>query len=44
MAVWICNSCGFTKETRCKPKKCEVCTWWDFSKKEENSQDKKTNK
>jgi len=25
MAVWKCNSCGATKESRCKPKKCPQC-------------------
>lgn len=24
MAIWKC-SCGFTKEGRCKPQKCEKC-------------------
>jgi len=25
MAVWKCKSCGYTKESRCKPKKCPEC-------------------
>ncbi|MBI5893261.1 MAG: rubredoxin [Deltaproteobacteria bacterium] len=25
MAAWKCKKCGFTKEGRCKPKKCEKC-------------------
>ncbi|WP_168194229.1 RCKP-type rubredoxin-like domain-containing protein [Thermodesulfobacterium sp. TA1] len=25
MAVWKCSSCGETKESRCKPKKCPKC-------------------
>lgn len=25
MAIWKCNSCGTTKESRCKPKKCPSC-------------------
>ncbi len=36
MAIWVCDNCGFTKEWRCKPKKCESCEWVNFSKKEES--------
>jgi rubrerythrin len=36
MAKWICDKCGFTKEGRCKPKKCESCGWVNFSKEEES--------
>ncbi|HHY38415.1 MAG TPA: rubredoxin [Clostridia bacterium] len=25
MAVWRCSSCGYEKESRCKPKKCPQC-------------------
>ncbi|MEK6540315.1 MAG: RCKP-type rubredoxin-like domain-containing protein, partial [Deltaproteobacteria bacterium] len=25
MAAWICKKCGYTKEGRCKPKKCPKC-------------------
>lgn len=25
MAIFKCDKCGATKETRCKPKTCEVC-------------------
>ena len=25
MAVWKCSKCGFTKESRCKPRKCPEC-------------------
>lgn len=36
MAVFICGKCGYTKETRCKPKKCPECAANDtFTKKEE---------
>ncbi|MBU7005130.1 RCKP-type rubredoxin-like domain-containing protein [Phosphitispora fastidiosa] len=38
MAVFVCANCGFTKETRCKPKKCPECGSNDsFAKKEENN-------
>ena len=37
MAIWKCESCGFTKDSRCKPKKCESCAWVNFSKKEEET-------
>ena len=26
MATWKCEKCGYTKEGRCKPRKCEQCT------------------
>lgn len=39
MAIWICENCGFTKDSRCKPKKCESCAWVNFSKKEEEKKD-----
>ncbi len=36
MAVFVCANCGFTKETRCKPKKCPECGANEsFEKKEE---------
>ncbi|VAV85383.1 hypothetical protein MNBD_DELTA01-1309 [hydrothermal vent metagenome] len=25
MANWKCSSCGSTKDSRCKPKKCAEC-------------------
>lgn len=25
MATWKCKECGFTKDGRCKPKKCPEC-------------------
>jgi rubrerythrin len=25
MAEWVCKTCGFTKEGRCKPQKCPQC-------------------
>ncbi|WP_297055658.1 RCKP-type rubredoxin-like domain-containing protein [Thermosulfurimonas sp.] len=25
MAVWKCEKCGFSKESRCKPRKCPEC-------------------
>ena len=25
MAIWKCEKCGFTKDGRCKPRKCEKC-------------------
>lgn len=25
MATWKCDKCGYTKEGRCKPRKCEKC-------------------
>jgi len=25
MAVWRCEKCGYTKESRCKPGKCPKC-------------------
>lgn len=43
MAIWVCEKCGFTKESRCKPKKCE-CSWVVFFKKEENAWEIKSNK
>ena len=36
MAKWKCSKCGFTKEGRCKPRKCPKC--WEsnsFEKDEE---------
>ena len=33
MAIWKCESCGFEKEGRCKPKKCEKCATGPFVKK-----------
>jgi rubrerythrin len=25
MATWKCEKCGYQKEGRCKPRKCEKC-------------------
>jgi rubrerythrin len=25
MAEWKCPDCGFSKDSRCKPKKCPTC-------------------
>lgn len=36
MAVWTCSACGYTKEAKCKPRKCPECEEKDtFVKKEE---------
>jgi len=37
MAVFVCEKCGFTKETRCKPKKCPQCEATDSFKKQEDN-------
>ncbi len=38
MAIFKCEKCGATKETRCKPKKCADCGGSDcMIKKEEKS-------
>jgi ABC-type ATPase with predicted acetyltransferase domain len=34
MAVWKCEKCGTTKESRCKPKKCPSCGEADSMVKE----------
>jgi len=34
MAVWKCSACGFEKESRCKPRKCECGAKDSFEKKE----------
>jgi ABC-type ATPase with predicted acetyltransferase domain len=39
MAVWKCNSCGATKESRCKPKKCSQCGAEGSMVKEEAKED-----
>lgn len=37
MAIFVCSNCGFTKDTRCKPKKCPECGAVEsFSKKEDS--------
>jgi len=33
MAIWKCSSCGYEKESRCKPKKCECGAKDSFQKK-----------
>lgn len=35
MATWKCSSCGATKESRCKPKKCPSCGKENTMEKEE---------
>ncbi|MDD3303094.1 MAG: rubredoxin [Candidatus Gracilibacteria bacterium] len=37
MTIWICDTCGDTREGRCKPKKCDKCNGTVFSKKEDCS-------
>jgi len=34
MAIWKCNSCGYEKDSRCKPRKCECGAKESFTKKE----------
>ncbi|MFQ5736422.1 MAG: RCKP-type rubredoxin-like domain-containing protein [Thermodesulfobacteriota bacterium] len=34
MAVWKCEDCGYTKESRCKPRKCPQCETTCFVKDE----------
>ncbi|HHV79414.1 MAG TPA: rubredoxin [Firmicutes bacterium] len=35
MATWRCSSCGYEKDSRCKPQKCPQCgTKGSFTKKE----------
>jgi ABC-type ATPase with predicted acetyltransferase domain len=33
MAVWKCKDCGFEKESRCKPRKCDCGAKESFEKK-----------
>lgn len=40
MAVFVCTKCGFTKETRCKPKKCAQCEASDSFTKQDDSKTK----
>lgn len=42
MAVWKCNACGATKESRCKPRKCPECGAQGSMVKEENEEKKTT--
>jgi len=36
MATWVCSKCGFTKDTRCRPAKCQCGAGKeDFTKKDE---------
>lgn len=35
MATWKCESCGYSKQTRCKPKKCPDCGCSSFEKEEQ---------
>ncbi|MDP2872505.1 MAG: rubredoxin [Bacillota bacterium] len=35
MAVWKCGTCGYEKDSRCKPGKCPECqSKGSFTKKE----------
>lgn len=36
MATWECKDCGYSKGSRCKPKKCPECGNGAFEKKEES--------
>lgn len=40
MALWKCNVCGATKESRCKPKKCSQCGAQGSMVKEESKEEK----
>ncbi|MBC7332991.1 MAG: rubredoxin [Actinobacteria bacterium] len=33
MAIWVCKNCGYEKESRCKPRKCECGAKDSFEKK-----------
>ncbi len=35
MASWKCEKCGYTKDSRCKPKKCPECEGKDVFAKDE---------
>ncbi len=35
MAQWKCAKCGYSKESRCKPRKCPECEGREFEKDEE---------
>jgi len=39
MAIWKCESCGATREGRCKPKKCTGCGDSTFVKDESDKKD-----
>ncbi len=32
MALWKCQKCGYSKESRCKPRKCPECEGREFAK------------
>lgn len=34
MANWKCGKCGYTKDSRCKPRKCPECEGKDGFEKE----------
>jgi ABC-type ATPase with predicted acetyltransferase domain len=34
MAIWKCGSCGYEKDGRCKPRKCQCGASDSFVKKE----------
>ncbi|MFQ5479715.1 MAG: RCKP-type rubredoxin-like domain-containing protein [Thermodesulfobacteriota bacterium] len=34
MALWKCTKCGYSKETRCRPKACPECEGKEFEKAE----------
>jgi len=38
MAVFVCANCGYSKESRCKPRKCPECgSNGSFEKKENDN-------
>ena len=41
MALWKCKECGYSKESRCKPKKCPECQKKDVFVKVEGGKTKK---
>ncbi|MBI1910455.1 MAG: rubredoxin [Deltaproteobacteria bacterium] len=36
MATWKCKDCGYSKESRCKPRKCPECQKAEFVKEDES--------
>ncbi|MFQ5441276.1 MAG: RCKP-type rubredoxin-like domain-containing protein [Thermodesulfobacteriota bacterium] len=32
MAAWKCKKCGYSKESRCRPKECPECKESEFEK------------
>jgi len=41
MALWKCSNCDFTKDSRCKPKKCPECEGTTFEKDDSDWESKK---